>query len=160
VQEGQLGRRAAPWTAAPTLWLALASSALACGSMGLDDPRTRAIFTAAVFGPMVALIPVELGLLRWLGGLRERFIQAYLACLSAKFVGVLFVSWGAGLKLVDGIVAAELTYSLGHFLVSLAVLGGFFGLGGQRLVLCAAAISTLIPWLYSLALWFFIGLAT
>jgi hypothetical protein len=137
---------------AALMWLGFPLAAFACGSMGLDDPRTTFVLTAAVFVPMLALIPLELWFLRSLGGLRERFIGAYIACLTAKIAGVFLVAWAVQLKAVSGIVGAELTYSLGHFLVSSTVLFLVFKLSGKTLVACAGAISTIIPWSYSLGL--------
>jgi hypothetical protein len=136
------------------LILAGVPTAHACGSMGLDDPWNVAKLTLTVFGPMIALIPVELWLLRRLGGLieRGRMIKAYLACLLAKFAGVQVVVAGVGAELVRHIVVAELAYSAAHFAVSALILAKGFQLGGRPLWTCAAAISTLIPWTYSLAL--------
>jgi hypothetical protein len=135
------------------LLLVAPGAAFACGSMGLDDPKVRAVLALAVFGPMLALIPVEIFFLRRLGGLTDRWLQAYLACLLAKGAGVLAVSMAASAKLVTGIIAAELIYSFGHLAVSLGVLAMFFGLSGRALLQCALAISTIIPGLYSLSLW-------
>jgi hypothetical protein len=136
------------------LWLAAVPAAYACGSMGLDNPWNVAKLTLAVFGPMIALIPVELWLLHWLGGLqpRGRMVKAYLACLLAKFAGLQLVIVGVGAQLVQHIVTAELAYSAGHFAVSALILAKGFKLSGRPLWTCAAAISTLIPWTYSLAL--------
>ena len=123
--------------------------------MGLDDPWNVARLSLAVFGPMIALIPVELWLLHRLGGLRgrARLAKAYLACLLAKFTGLQLVIAGVGARLVQHIVVAELAYSAGHFAVAALVLGKGFKLSGPPLWTCAAAISTLIPWSYSLALY-------
>ena len=122
--------------------------------MGLDDPWNVAKLTLAVLGPMVALIPVELWLMHRLGGLRERgrLIKAYLACLLAKLGGLQLVIVGVSAHLVQHIVVAELVYSAGHFAIAALILGKGFKLSGRPLWTCAAAISTLIPWAYSLAL--------
>lgn len=139
--------------AASIVWLSFPVTAWACGSMGLDDPRIRNTLTAAVFLPMVALIPVEMGLLRWVGGLGHRMITAYLACLPAKVAGVFLVWYAAELSLIQGVVAAELAYSIGHCLISYLVLSQAFQLKGKALTLTSVLISTVIPWLYSLGLW-------
>ena len=138
---------------AALLWLAGLGAAQACGSMGLDDPRALAKLSAAVFGPMVALIPLELWFLHRLGGLHDRFIRAYLACLPAKLAGLLLVSGGVAAGLVQHVVTAELAYSAGHLAVAALVLGAGFKLAGKPLWTCAIAISTVIPWTYSLALY-------
>jgi hypothetical protein len=131
----------------------VAGTAAACGSMGLDDPRTLAKLSAAIFAPMLALIPVELWMLHRLGGLGDRFVRAYLACLPAKLAGLLLVSFGVAAQLIQHVVTAELAYSAGHLAVALLVLGAGFKLAGRPLWTCALAISTAIPWSYSLALW-------
>lgn len=139
-----------------SLVLVMPVAAWACGSMGLDDPRVRSTLAMAFLVPMLALIPVELWMLARLGGLGGRAVPAYFACLAAKLSGVLLVAWAASNELAEGVVVAELIYSLGHALASYIILQHFFGLGGRRLWLTSISISTAIPWLYSLGFWLII----
>jgi hypothetical protein len=146
------GSRLPGLTAGATLWLAVPVAAWACGSMGLNDPRVGGTIMAAIFLPMLVLMPVEMAFLRVAGGI-ERFFVAYLACLPAKAVGLFVVATAAQAKVINGVVAAELTYSAAHFLTACLVLGVAFRLRWKELLLASALISTLIPWLYSLGLW-------
>jgi hypothetical protein len=93
----------------------------------------------------------RLGGLEWPG----RVAKAYLACLLAKFAGLQLVIAGVSARLVQHIVTAELLYSAGHVAVAALILGLGFKLAGRRLRVCVLAISTLIPWSYSLTLYVF-----
>lgn len=138
------------------LLLCMPTVVWACGSMGLDDPRVRSTLAMAFLVPMIALIPVELWMLARLGKLGGRAVPAYFACLAAKLSGVLLVTWAASNELAEGVVVAELIYSLGHCLASLIILQHMFKLSGRNLWLTAVSISTVIPWLYSLGFWLII----
>ena len=132
--------------------LLVAGIANACGSMGLGRNRAQA-FTSIGFSlllPMIVLIPIEWSILKTFGRLAEKTTNAYLACLVAKPIAIAVVYFSASMKsLIGGVIAAEVTYSIAHFIVSFLILKSFFNRDGGGFGLTATLISTVIPWSYS-----------
>lgn len=138
--------------------LCVAGSSHACGSMGRNISRGQ-LFTAVgtiIFLPMLLLIPLEIAILKKIGGLGDKVWTAYGWCLLAKAIGVAAV---AGVALVMdwsdaiwGIIGSEVFYSATHFLVSYGILTTVFKKDIQNTLDTAGLISTVIPWLYSLGI--------
>lgn len=137
------------------LLIGLTTDAMACGRMGLDRPGVGPAIFTAIFLPMVLLVPVEIFALNLFSNLGSRTVPAYVACLFAKFCGILLVVFAA-FALGNDFIVAELLYSLTHFIVSLIILSAGFNLTGTTLIASSAVISTVIPWLYSLAFYLLI----
>mgnify|MGYP001620054661 CR=1 FL=1 len=133
--------------------LLVAELSIACGSMGLGRNRAQAFTNIGItlLLPMILLVPIEWSILKTFGRLDQKTTSAYLACLGAKPISILVVYFSASMKsLIGGVIAAEATYSLTHFIVSLVILRSFFRQDGQGYVLTAILISTVIPWSYSI----------
>lgn len=131
------------------VFLVLAGTAVACGSMGAGLGKTRGQALTSVlttlFLPMIVLVPVELGILNLVGGLREKMWSTYAACLVAKGISVVAVSFAVVYGMSGGIIAVELFYSFMHFMISYSILVRV----STNAIPTAAFISTIIPWLYS-----------
>lgn len=129
----------------------------ACGSMGRNISRGQ-VFTAVgaiLFLPMLLLIPLEIAILRKIGGLGDRVWAAYGWCLLAKVLGVAAAAGAVLVLEMDnawGIVVLEGFYSAIHFLVSYGILSTVFKKDVQNALDTAGLISTVIPWLYSLGI--------
>lgn len=138
--------------------LLIAGPALACGSTFRNISRGEAftIWGATLFLPMVLLIPMEIAILKRIGGLGSKVWAAYAWCLLAKGLGgatvagvAMLIDWSGT---ISGIIGSEALYSATHFLVSLGILSIKFNVDSKNAVQTAALISTVIPWLYSLGI--------
>ena len=127
----------------------LSVPAQCCGSMpGLGGFLIAAGFVLALIplSLMIALIPVEITILRRIGMLDAKTYWAYAYCLLAKVAGLAAVSDLFLKSKTPTGWEVEAIYSLVHFTVALIGFIALFKIKLPRAVLTAALISTVIPW--------------
>jgi hypothetical protein len=112
---------------------------------GVSTGQALSLIATILFLPMLLLIPVELAILKHVGGLGDKTWTAYGCCLVAKIVAVAFVTGAATIGMVKGVIAAEALYSLAHFVFAYLIIKDW----SRNAIQTAALISTVIPWLYS-----------
>lgn len=138
-----------------SLFLVICCTAFAhaCNSMANNRWGLITSFSIPLLLPMVLLIPAELSILRNIGGLEFEYVQAYLYCLPAKIIPLVFLSvFYKVFGVMDGFFAfvlGELAYSAIHFIISFMILNGKFRNETKNVVLTATLISTVIPWAYT-----------